>query len=66
MRQHALVGAVIAHVGLLADAARLAVRVAGPQVVARVVARHLGTPAKARLVRLVWPVAGWENATDTF
>lgn len=53
----ALVRAVVPHVGLLAHAARLAVGVARPQVVARVVAGHLGAAAEARLVHLVRPVA---------
>lgn len=50
-------GPVIADVGLFTHTPRLAVGVARPQVVARVVAGHLGAPAKAGLVRLIRPVA---------
>lgn len=57
MREHALVGAVVSYVRLLAYAAWLTVWVAWPQVVARIVAGNLCTSTKTGLVQLVWPEA---------
>lgn len=55
--------AVVAHVRVAADTARLAVRVAGAQVVARVVARHLRAPTETWLVHFVGPVTAYEKTT---